>query len=385
MRIHLKRPRRQIVRRSCSGERAETDRNPLHLEVREHMNLARSVSLVAFVSAVLAALWTCDASAQTVKVTPLGSHTGELCQNDRALLFEDPTGVRILYDVGTAVAGAGDPRLGEVHVVLLSHAHGDHIGDQKATGINAGTCARPDTESAAPNSNTVEIAAAKNAALIVSRAHGNFLARKIQSIRGVPTPSCPADGLAREMTVPRSVPCVGHLQLGGKRSVKRAGQTTAVQIALVRADHSNSAGSTLLEGSAKAGLAADGLAAYVGDSNGYVLVFTNGLRVYLSGDTAIYGDMKSIIKGFYRVNLAVMNIGAFSMQGEEAAFAVEELIQPAAVIASHVDEAATENGVVRAGTKTKQFIELVKKSRVHVPRSGHTMEFTGDAKCVSGC
>src|SRR5262245_65504767 len=88
-----------IVRRSCSGERAETDRNPLHLEVREHMNMARSVSLVAFVSAVLAALWTCDASAQTVKVTPLGSHTGELCQNDRALLFEDPTGVRILYDV----------------------------------------------------------------------------------------------------------------------------------------------------------------------------------------------------------------------------------------------------------------------------------------------
>jgi hypothetical protein len=80
-----------------------------------------------------------------------------------------------------------------------------------------------------------------------------------------------------------------------------------------------------------------------------------------------------------------MNIGAFSMQGEEAAFAVEELIQPAAVIVSHVDEVATEGGVVRAGTKTKQFIELVKKSRVHVPRSGHTMEFTGDARCVSGC
>src|SRR5262244_4604801 len=109
------------------------------------MNMARSVSLVAFVSAVIATLWTGDASVQTVKVTPLGSHTGELCQNDRALLFEDPTGVRILYDVGTAVAGAGDPRLGEVHVVLLSHAHGDHIGDQKAAGINAGTCERPET------------------------------------------------------------------------------------------------------------------------------------------------------------------------------------------------------------------------------------------------
>jgi L-ascorbate metabolism protein UlaG (beta-lactamase superfamily) len=349
------------------------------------MNIAGLARPLASVCAVVAALWTCDASAQTVKVTPLGSHTGELCQNDRALLFEDPTGVRILYDVGATVAGGSDPRLGDIHAVLLSHAHPDHIGNQKAAGINAGTCGRPETVSAAPDSNTVEIATAQNAALIVSRAHGNFLARKIQSIRGVPTPNCPADGLAREMTVPRSIPCVGYLQLGGKRSVKRAGQTTAVQIALVPAHHSNFALPSLLTGSAKAGLAADGLSAYVGDANGYVLVFTNGLRVYLSGDTAIYGDMKNIIKDFYRVNLAVMNIGAFSMQGEEAAFAVNELIQPAAVIVSHVDEAATDGGVVRAGTKTKQFIELVKKSRVHVPRSGHTMEFTGDATCVSGC
>src|SRR6188768_3597417 len=114
------------------------------------MNIAGSAQSLVLVSAVVAALWTCDATAQTVKVTPLGSHTGELCQNDRALLFEDPTGIRILYDVGTAVAGGADPRLGEVHVVLLSHAHGDHIGDQKAAGINAGTCERPETVSAAP-------------------------------------------------------------------------------------------------------------------------------------------------------------------------------------------------------------------------------------------
>src|SRR5918994_1205719 len=162
------------------------------------MNPTGSPLLLALVCAVVAALWTCDASAQTVKVTPLGSHTGELCQNVRALLFEDPTGVRILYDVSTAVAGGSDSRLGDIHVVLLSHGHPDHIGDQKAAGVNAGTCGRPETVSAAPYSNTVEIAAAKNAALIVSRAHGNFLARKIQSIRDGPTPNCPADGLARE-------------------------------------------------------------------------------------------------------------------------------------------------------------------------------------------
>ena len=65
------------------------------------------------------------AVAQTVKVTPLGTHTGELCARDRAMIFEDPTGVRILYDVGQSVMGGTDPRLGTIHVVLLTHAHTD--------------------------------------------------------------------------------------------------------------------------------------------------------------------------------------------------------------------------------------------------------------------
>src|SRR5258705_6366845 len=44
-------------------------------------------------------LGTLPAMAQNVKITPLGSHAGELCASDRATIFEDPTGVRILYDV----------------------------------------------------------------------------------------------------------------------------------------------------------------------------------------------------------------------------------------------------------------------------------------------
>lgn len=67
-----------------------------------------------------------------VKVTPLGTHTGEFCRDDRALVFEDPTGVRILYDPGRTVDET-DPRLGDVHVMLLSHAHTDHIGNTRPT------------------------------------------------------------------------------------------------------------------------------------------------------------------------------------------------------------------------------------------------------------
>src|SRR2546430_1382337 len=75
--------------------------------------------------------------AQNVKVTPLGSHAGELCTRDRATIFEDPTGVRILYDAGQSVTGADDPRLGKIDVVILSHAHGDHIGDMKMKALEA--------------------------------------------------------------------------------------------------------------------------------------------------------------------------------------------------------------------------------------------------------
>ena len=193
---------------------------------------------------------------------------------------------------------------------------------------------------------------------------------------------CPTTGLARETVVPRPLPCLAILQLGGNRMVKMTGQASGVQIASVQANHTNSAPRSLLTDPVKTSLAADNLTAYVGPANGYVLGFTNGLRVYLSGDTAIMGDMKTIIAGFYKVNLAVMNVKA---ESEESAFAVNELIQPNAVIASHVNEAATSGGKVTPTSKTKQFIDLVKGRAVHLPLSGKTMQFDGNAKCIAGC
>jgi len=92
-------------------------------------------------------------------------------------------------------------------------------------------------------------------------------------------------------------------------------------------------------------------------------------------------DMNSVINGFYRAKIAVMNMST----PDKAAFAINELIQPNAVIPSHANEAATASGQVKPGTKTRQFIDLVKGRPVHVPLSGKTMEFDSQAKCVRGC
>src|SRR5690349_4882169 len=177
------------------------------------------------------------AIAQNVKITPLGSHDGELCASDRATLFEDPTGVRILYDAGHTLTGTDDPRLGNVHVVLLSHAHGDHIGDQKLKALGGGTCANSARIPAGPNSMTAEVAAAKNAAIVMTSDMGSFVARRVQNIVGKPVGPCPESGGVTN--VPVAAPCRSNTHLGGRFIAKTANAAQGVEITIVYASHAN--------------------------------------------------------------------------------------------------------------------------------------------------
>jgi hypothetical protein len=68
----------------------------------------------------------------------------------------------------------------------------------------------------------------------------------------------------------------------------------------------------------------------------------------------------------------------------EAAYVINDLVKPASVIASHANEVGTVGGKVRPGSKTENFIKLV-RAPVHVPLSGKTMEFDGNGKCTAGC
>jgi L-ascorbate metabolism protein UlaG (beta-lactamase superfamily) len=320
--------------------------------------------------------------AQNVKVTPLGSHEGELCDRDRAMIFEDPTGVRILYDAGHSVTGGDDARLGDVHVVLLSHAHGDHIGDRKMKALGAGTCDRPDTV-AAPNSTTGEIAATKNAVIVMIAEAGQFVGRKVENIRGKPTGQCADTG--GSIAVPQAAPCLATANLGGTRAVRAANAPRAVEITIVHAAHSSAVSRDLLGDAAKGALLPDNLNVSLGPPSGYVVRFTNGLTVYLSGDTALHSDMRAVVRDYYKPNLAVMNLGTSAISMPEAAYAMNEMVRPSTVIASHVNEAATAGGKLRPDSRTAAFAALVKGRPVYPAVSGKTMEFDGSAKCVAGC
>ena len=42
-----------------------------------------------------------------------------------------------------------------------------------------------------------------------------------------------------------------------------------------------------------------------------MLRFSNGLTAYLSGDTGITAEQDLVVRGHYKANLVVMNIGGF--------------------------------------------------------------------------
>ena len=297
----------------------------------------------------------------TVKITPLGSHDGEFCARDRALVFEDPDGTRILYDAGFTVRGASDPRLGKINGVLLTHVHPDHLGPSHQPAANAGACGNPDfSVKVTPGSNTVNITVAKKANLLVGAEMGSFVAARVKAAGGDPK----------------------QVKLVRYGAMAKVG---GVKVATVPAVHSNGLIADFLDKGHGDALRANGLTAYVGPPSGYVLSFTNGLVVYLSGDTGMTAEQDLVVRRHYKANLAVINIGdVFTTGPTEAAYVINEMVKPNAAIASHANEVATKGGKVLPGTRTEAFIKATGVP-THVPLSGNTMAFDGAGKCVAGC
>ena len=79
----------------------------------------------------------------------------------------------------------------------------------------------------------------------------------------------------------------------------------------------------------------DGQIIYLGVATGYVITFEDGLTIYYSGDTSIFGDMR-LIGEYYKPDVVLIPIGGhFVMDPRDAAHATREMLKPKHAIPIH--------------------------------------------------
>lgn len=177
--------------------------------------------------------------------------------------------------------------------ILLTHAHGDHIG------------------------NTVEIAKKTGAKLVAS----NDLMKAMVKYADFPAKQADFSGtgnIGGTVTL-----------LGGE-----------VKVTFTHALHSST-----LEYEDKAGLPKS--LATAGNPGGFVIAITNGPTIYHTGDTDLFGEMK-FIGDLSKVDVMMACIGdKFTMGPERAALAVQ-MVNPAMVIPMHFGTFAALTGTPEA-------------------------------------
>ncbi len=179
--------------------------------------------------------------------------------------------------------------------ILISHGHGDHIGD------------------------TVSIAKRTGALVISNFEICNWLATK-----GVKTHAQHIGG--------------GHRHPFG-------------YVKLTQALH----GSALPDGS------------YGGNPAGFLITTNEGKKIYIAGDTGLFGDMRLI--GEEGIDLAVLPIGDNYTMGPEDALRAVKLLQPRHVIPIHYD---TFNLIAQDARAWAARVEQETPAKVHLLRPGES-------------
>lgn len=185
--------------------------------------------------------------------------------------------------------------------ILLTHAHGDHIG------------------------NTVEIAKKTGAKLVAS----NDLMKAMVKYADFPAKQAESSGtgnMGGTVTL-----------LGGE-----------VKVTFVHALHSSG-----LEYDDKSGLPKN--LAYAGNPGGFVIAISGGPTIYHTGDTDLFGEMKYIGE-FTPVDVMMACIGDKFTMGPDRAAAAVELVNPKMVIPMHF-------GTFAALTGTPEAFEAALKKR----------------------
>lgn len=108
-----------------------------------------------------------------------------------------------------------------------------------------------------------------------------------------------------------------------------------------------------------------------GEAMGFIIELENGFKVWHMGDTGLFGDMKFIAER-YKPDLVLMPIGGnFTMDPEDAAYAARTWINPKTVIPMHYNSNPLTPGTLA------EFQAAMKGSAITVvPMSeGQTVEF----------
>ena len=169
-------------------------------------------------------------------------------------------------------------KLGKVDLILVTHGHGDHVGDVKAL-----------------------------AAMTGAKVYG-------------------PGGLVETLMDIGWVPANQGVRFGKGGKVQPFG--TPLTIIQTRAEHSSEL--TITDPATRKATTYPG-----GEPAGFIIELENGFKIYHMGDTGLFGDMK-LIGEYYKPDLALMPIGGyFVMDPQDAAYATRELLKPKFVIPMH--------------------------------------------------
>jgi L-ascorbate metabolism protein UlaG (beta-lactamase superfamily) len=108
-----------------------------------------------------------------------------------------------------------------------------------------------------------------------------------------------------------------------------------------------------------------------GEAVGYIIELENGFKIWHMGDTGLFGDMK-FIGEYYKPDLVLIPIGGnFTMGPEDAAYAIKEWIKPKAVLPMHYNSNPLAPGTLA------EFEAAMKGSSIKIIgiKEGQTAEF----------
>jgi L-ascorbate metabolism protein UlaG (beta-lactamase superfamily) len=106
---------------------------------------------------------------------------------------------------------------------------------------------------------------------------------------------------------------------------------------------------------------------YGGNPAGFLLTTPDGKKIYIAGDTGLFGDMRLI--GEEGVDLAVLPIGDNYTMGPDDALRAVKLIQPGHVIPIHY---STWDLIAQNPISWAQRVQAETKTEVHVLKPGES-------------